>query len=60
LAREWSVPQQSWGANDLAVAEPQKFNHQHEKHELFVRKTSFIRDVGVVRGRFSFYFHSLA
>jgi hypothetical protein len=38
-----------------------KFNHQpHEKHELFVRKSRFIRDVGVVRGKFSFHFQSLA
>jgi hypothetical protein len=40
----------------------QKFNHQpHEKHELFVRNSSFIRGVGVgrplvCRGKFSFYY----
>jgi hypothetical protein len=32
----------------------------HEKHELFVRNSSFVRDVGVVRGEFIFHFQSLA
>jgi hypothetical protein len=31
------------------VMQPKKFNHQpHENHELFVRNSSFIRDVGVL------------
>jgi hypothetical protein len=36
---------------------PRNFNRQpHEKHELFVKNSRFIRDVHVVRGEFSFQF----
>jgi hypothetical protein len=33
------------------VTRPEKFSRQpHKKHELFVRKFSFIRDIGEVGG----------